>query len=44
MDTKLSEAIQILESRIDDPRTEKVTFESFHRVEVATCLPVQWQP
>jgi outer membrane biosynthesis protein TonB len=23
---------------------QKVTFESFHRVEVATCLPVQWQP
>ena len=22
---------------------QKVTFESFHRVEVATCLPVQWQ-
>jgi TonB family protein len=23
---------------------QKVTFESFHRVEVATCLPVQLQP
>ena len=23
---------------------QKVTFESFHRVEVATCVPVQWQP
>jgi TonB family protein len=23
---------------------QKVTFESFHRVEIATCLPVQWQP
>ena len=23
---------------------EKVTFESFRRVEVATCLPLQWQP
>ncbi len=23
---------------------QRVTFESFHRVEVATCLPVQWQP
>jgi len=23
---------------------QKVTFESFHRVEIATCVPVQWQP
>jgi TonB family protein len=30
--------------RIASSGPQKVTFESFHRVEVATCLPVQWQP
>ncbi|MGA9508175.1 MAG: energy transducer TonB [Candidatus Sulfotelmatobacter sp.] len=30
--------------RLPSSGPEKVTFESFHRVEVATCVPVQWQP
>jgi outer membrane biosynthesis protein TonB len=30
--------------RIPPSGRQKVTFESFHRVEVATCLPRQWQP
>jgi len=30
--------------RLPSSAPQKVTFESFHRVEVATCLPVQWQP
>ena len=30
--------------RLPSSGPQKVTFESFHRVEVATCLPVQWQP
>jgi TonB family protein len=32
------------EYRLPSSGPQKVTFESFHRVEVATCLPVQWQP
>jgi hypothetical protein len=23
---------------------QKVTFESFHKVEVVTCLPMTWEP
>ena len=30
--------------RLPSSGPQKVTFESFHRVEVATCLPLQWQP
>ena len=30
--------------RLSSSGPQKVTFESFHRVEIATCLPVQWQP
>jgi TonB family protein len=30
--------------RLPSSGPQKVTFESFHRVEVDTCLPVQWQP
>jgi outer membrane biosynthesis protein TonB len=30
--------------RLPSSGPQKVTFESFHRVEIATCLPVQWQP
>ena len=30
--------------RLPSSGPQKVTFESFHRVEVATCLPGQWQP
>ena len=30
--------------RLPSSGPQKVTFESFHRVEVDTCVPVQWQP
>ena len=30
--------------RLPSSGPQKVTFESFHHVKVATCLPVQWQP
>jgi outer membrane biosynthesis protein TonB len=30
--------------RLPPSGPQKVTFESFHRVEVATCVPLQWQP
>jgi TonB family protein len=30
--------------RLPSSGAQKVTFESFHRVEVASCVLVQWQP
>jgi len=34
----------IFDYRLPSSGPQKVTFESFRRVEVATCVPAQWQP